>query len=87
MSPDPLPVPNPDDAQRAARERDKLRRTVLILAPVLILGGIAVLLFLQRMPKPLRILVGLGDIFAGLTLLVLLKQKFFDNTSAPGGSR
>ena len=70
--------PNSTDPAKVAREREKLRRTVLILAPVLIIGGIAVLLFLDRMPKPLRILVGLGDIFGGLTLLVLLKQKFFD---------
>ena len=66
------------DPEKVARERAKLRRTVLILAPILIVGGILVLAFLQKMPLPLRIIVGLGDIFAGLTLLVLLRQKFFD---------
>jgi len=60
------------------RERAKLRRTVLILAPVLILGGLAVLLFVDRMPLPLRLVVGLGDIVAGLVLLVLLRQKYFE---------
>jgi uncharacterized membrane protein HdeD (DUF308 family) len=69
--------PTPDPA-KLAQERAKLRRTVLILAPILILGGILVLAFLQRMPTPLRLLVGIGDIIVGLTLLVLLKQKFFD---------
>lgn len=67
-----------DDPAKTAREREKLRRTVLILAPILIVGGILVLAFLTRMPTPLRILVGLGDIFVGLTLLVLLRQKYFD---------
>jgi hypothetical protein len=66
------------DPAKVALERAKLRRTVLILAPVLIVGGVLVLAFVDRMPLPLRIIVGLGDIFAGLTLLVLLKQKFFD---------
>ena len=69
------PPPNPD---KIALERAKLRRTILILAPVLIVGGILVLAFLQRMPTPLRVLVGAGDILVGLTLLVLLKQKFFE---------
>lgn len=58
-------------------ERARLKRTVLILAPVLILGGIAVLLFVDRMPFPLRLAIGIGDIIAGLVLLVLLKQKYF----------
>ncbi len=66
------------DPAQVAREREKLRRTVLILAPVLILGGIAILLFLERMPLPLRLLTGIGDIIVGLVLLVLLKQKYFD---------
>ena len=78
MADAPTPPSAPPDPAAIAREKAKLRRTVLILAPVLIVGGIAVLAFLDRMPAPLRILVGLGDIFAGLTLLVLLKQKFFD---------
>jgi uncharacterized membrane protein HdeD (DUF308 family) len=66
------------DPVRLAQERARLRRTVLILAPVLILGGLAVLLFVDRMMMPLRILVGLGDIVAGVVLLVLLRQKYFE---------
>ena len=42
----------------------------------LIIGGLAVLLLLQRMPLPMRLLVGLMDVFAGLTLLVVVRQKF-----------
>ena len=59
-------------------ERAKLKRTVLILAPVLILGGIAVLLFVDRLPMPLRLIMGLGDIVAGAVLLLLLRQKYFE---------
>jgi len=68
-----------DQEARVAKDRARLKRTVLILAPVLILGGLAVLLFLERMPLPLRLIVGLGDIIVGLVLLVLLKQKYFEN--------
>jgi hypothetical protein len=56
--------------------RERQKRTVTVLSVVLIAGGVAVLLLLQRMPLPMRILVGLTDIFAGLTLLVLVRQKF-----------
>ena len=56
--------------------RVRQKRTVIILAIVLIAGGLLVLFVLRRMPQPLRILVGLGDVFAGLILLVLARQKF-----------
>ena len=65
-------IPAPESTLR--RERQK--RTVTALAFVLIAGGLTVLLLLERMPLPMRILVGLTDIFAGLTLLVLVRQKF-----------
>ena len=67
-----------DQEARVAKDRARLKRTVLILAPVLILGGLAILLFLERMPFPLRLIVGFGDIVVGLVLLVLLKQKYFE---------
>ena len=56
--------------------RRRQRRTILSLAVVLILGGLAVLFLLKRMPVPLRIVIGLMDVFAGLGLLVLVRQKF-----------
>lgn len=52
------------------------RRILITLAFVLIASGLAVLLLLKRMPLPLRILVGLMDVFAGLGFLVLVRQKF-----------
>lgn len=52
------------------------RRTLQALAVLLIAGGLAVLFLLQRMPLPMRILVGLIDVFAGLGFLVLVRQKF-----------
>ncbi len=79
MNEAPMKEPPMNSApDRIAQERARLKRTVLILAPVLILGGIAVLFFLERMPLPLRFLVGLGDIVVGLVLLVLLKQNYFE---------
>jgi len=65
-------MPDLDPAARLARQK----RTATILAGVLILGGLAVLFLVQRMPLPLRILVGLGDLVAGCVLLLLIRQKF-----------
>jgi uncharacterized membrane protein HdeD (DUF308 family) len=57
-------------------KRARQKRTVIILAVVLITGGLFVLLALERMPLPLRLIVGLSDLFAGLILLVVARQKF-----------
>ena len=65
-------MPSIDPAARRSRQK----RTITLIAAVLMLGGIVVLLALQRLPLPLRLLVGLGDIIAGGVLLVLLRQKF-----------
>ena len=62
----------PDPAAHRARQK----KTLLILGFALIAGGLVILLALQRMPTPLRILVGLTDIVAGLTLLIVVRQKF-----------
>ena len=64
------------DPVKAAANRARQKRTIIALACVLIAGGLVVLLVLDRMPLPLRILVGLMDVFAGLGLLVLVRQKF-----------
>jgi hypothetical protein len=57
-------------------QRARMRRKLLALATLLIVGGFVVLLLLQRMPMPLRILVGLSDVIAGVVLLVVVRQKF-----------
>lgn len=56
--------------------RMRQRRTIILLASLLIIGGVIILFALQRMPLPMRILVGLTDIVAGLTLLIVVRQKF-----------
>lgn len=53
----------------------RLKRTVLTLACALVVGGLVVLFALPRVPMPLRIMVGLTDLFGGLVLLVLLRQN------------
>ena len=65
-----------DDQRENAGTRSRRKRTIVLLAVILIAGGLAVLLWLERMPLPMRILVGLTDVFAGLGLLVLARQKF-----------
>jgi hypothetical protein len=68
------PIRNPQSAIRNSPVRQK--RTIIVLAVLLIVGGLVVLFLLRRLPLPMRILMGLIDIFAGLGLLVLVRQKF-----------
>jgi hypothetical protein len=56
--------------------RRRQKRTIIVLAVLLIIGGLIVLFALERMPLPMRLLVGLTDVFAGLTLLIVVRQKF-----------
>jgi len=65
---------NAGTADAAQRARQKQRRTIFTLAGLLIIGGFVVLLFLKRMPLPLRMLVGATDVVAGVVLLVVGRQ-------------
>jgi hypothetical protein len=65
------------ELQLTAR-RARQKRTLLALATSLIAAGRVVLFVLKRMPLPLRIMVGLGDLFAGCVMLVLVRQKLRD---------
>lgn len=56
--------------------RARQKRTLTVLAVLLLAMGIGVLFFLQRMPLPLRLLIGLGDVFAGMVLLVFVRPRF-----------
>ena len=56
---------------------------MLALATVLALGGLVVLAFLDRIPLPLRLAVGLTDLIGSAVLLVVVRQKF----SAPPVAR
>jgi hypothetical protein len=64
------------DETRISARRARQKIIVTILGFVLIAGGLIVLFALKRMPLPMRLLVGLTDVFAGLTMLVLVRQKF-----------
>ena len=63
------PVPDPVSARRTRQ-----RRTVTALAVALIVTGIVVVTLLHRLPLPIRIMAGLGDVFIGCVLLVLVRQ-------------
>ena len=67
--------PSPPAPPPGARLAPRQKRTLRLLAGFLILGGLFILLVLDRMPLPLRLTVGLMDVFAGLGLLVLVLQK------------
>jgi hypothetical protein len=74
-------MPNETSASQASL-RARQRFTVLTLGTMLIVGGFVILFVLEKMPRPMRILSGLGDIVGGLILLVLARQKF-RNDSGP----
>lgn len=67
-----MSIERAEPAQRRARQK----QTITMLAVLLIAMGCVVLFFLSRMPLPLRLIVGIGDLFAGAVLLVLVRQKF-----------
>ena len=67
MSPAPVPP-----VVRQARQKAAL----IALAGILFLGGLVVLLFLSRIPWPMRILLGGGDLIIGAVLLLFLRQQF-----------
>lgn len=56
--------------------RARQKKKVHALAAFLIVSGILLLFVLDRVPLPIRIIVGLGDIVAGAVLLVMARQKF-----------
>ena len=58
--------------------RLRQRRKISWLAWSLIAAGLAILLLLDRIPLPLRLLMGFVDLVAGAGLLVLRRQKFPD---------
>ncbi len=62
--------------------RPRLLRLVTLLALVLMAAGVVVLTCLPRLPVPLRMMAGLGDIFIGLVLLVMVRQQH-----QPGAAR
>jgi uncharacterized membrane protein HdeD (DUF308 family) len=65
-----------EQSAEIARRRTRQRKTITALALLLIGAGLYVLFLLPRMPLPIRIMVGLVDVLAGLVLLVLVRQKF-----------
>lgn len=68
--PDHMDQPDPKLLQTHARQKT----TLTVLALVLIAGGLLLLFVLQRLPLPLRIVMGLGDLVAGIVLLVMARQ-------------
>jgi nitrate reductase gamma subunit len=57
-------------AEKFARQK----RLVVLLAVLLILAGAVILFVLRRVPLPMRIMAGLGDVFIGCVLLVMVNQ-------------
>lgn len=60
-----------DPAAKFTRQK----RLVIALGILLVLAGIVILTTLSRLAMPLRIMAGLGDIFIGSVLLVMVAQS------------
>ncbi len=78
-SPVPPVSPAPTPAQpvpSSPADRARLKRQMLALGFTLILGGLVVLAFLDRIHPALRIIIGLGDLIGGAVLLLVARQKF-----------
>ncbi len=58
--------------------RRRQKRTLTVLGIVLFAAGLVILAFLQRVPLPLRLLLGATDLIAGAVLLLVVRQKFSD---------
>lgn len=65
-----------NEVERLARLRSRQKFTVLALASFLIAAGVLLLFVLKRVPLPLRLVAGLGDVVAGCVLLIVARQKF-----------
>jgi len=73
------PASTPDSLRQRARQK----RILVVLGAVLIVAGLLLLLVLERVPMPLRILMGLGDLVAGAVLLLVARQKFRTDPPPP----
>jgi len=65
-----MTMPDPN-AQKFARQK----RLVQILAVAMIVAGAGCLFLLRKPPLGLRLSAGLGDIFMGCVLLVMVRQQ------------
>jgi hypothetical protein len=65
-----------NEVEQLSRLRSRQKFTVLVLASFLIAAGFLLLFVLKRVPLPLRLVAGLGDVVAGCVLLIVARQKF-----------
>ena len=65
----------PNDASAATRKFTRQKQLVTVLAVLMIVLGILVGFVFRKLPLPLRITAGLGDVFVGCVLLVLVRQQ------------
>ena len=56
--------------------RRRQKCMLLVLGSVLVAAGLLILVFLERVPLPLRLLLGATDLIAGAVLLLVVRQKF-----------
>jgi len=75
--------PSPHSPVPTSLQRSRQKVVLIALGTVLMLGGFVVLFALKRMPLPLRLMVGLGDLIAASALFMILRQKFSGSSGRP----
>jgi hypothetical protein len=68
-----------------AKKFARQKRTAMWLGIGLIIAGAVVLFALRRLALPLRIMAGLGDVFMGCVLIVMVWQQGGGRTRPPSG--
>ena len=71
-----MPAPLAKPSAQRLYERSRQKVILLVFAGVLMVGVILVLFVLKRMPLPMRLVIGLGDVIAASALLLILRQKY-----------
>lgn len=66
--------PKNDPPAPEQKQRCRQRVMLAVLAALLAVGGIALALGLKKVPAPVRLLLGFGDLTAALLLLLALWQ-------------
>jgi heme A synthase len=67
----------PEDPSRPPSETltPRQQRILVVMSVVLFLAGVGIMLFLQRLPLPARLGLGMVDVIVSAVLVVFLRQN------------
>jgi heme A synthase len=67
----------PEDLSKPPTETlsPRQRRILVVMSVVLFLAGVGIMLFLQRLPLPARLGLGIIDVIVAAVLVIFLRQN------------